>query len=272
MSKGKGRACRHAILRLGAEGGLALSEEQAERCCRHLELVEMWNRRVNLTRITGFDALVRHVLDSLVPSIWLPDVGRALDVGSGAGFPGVPLAIVFPRLQVTLLESDRKKSSFLKFCAADLGLTNVVVVHGRVEEISRGLMDRRRVETSGSERELESFCFDLTTVRAVRVDSILLEHLGFLLRSNGIVAYWAGPTSQAHIPGDIPLRTCFETFIPIRLKTSRTTRDTKKPEVAPDHAGLSEASAVLVRLEDREYVLPADFGTRRLLRWVRRDL
>lgn len=114
--------------------GLALPEEQRGRLAAHLLLVEKWNRVHNLTAVreTG-QMVVLHVLDSLS---LLPHLGSArtlLDVGSGPGFPGIPIALARPGLEVTLLDSSRKKCTFLEQAKTELGLSNVQVVCERVE-------------------------------------------------------------------------------------------------------------------------------------------
>ena len=114
--------------------GIALSATQTERLCGHLELLSKWNRRFNLTAITDLDdMLVRHLLDSLAIAPFVRG-GSLLDVGSGGGFPGVPLAIVNPRLNVTLLDSRGKRVEFLRSAVAALDLGNVSVVKRRVED------------------------------------------------------------------------------------------------------------------------------------------
>jgi 16S rRNA (guanine527-N7)-methyltransferase len=100
---------------------------------RYLDLLEKWNRVYNLTAIRDRGRMVtHHLLDSaaILPHVPGP---RVLDVGSGAGFPGIPLAIASPALQVTLLDSNQKKVAFLRQAVAELGLTNATVEAGRVE-------------------------------------------------------------------------------------------------------------------------------------------
>lgn len=113
---------------------VAASPEQARRLAAHLELVAKWNRVHNLTAVRETEQMVvLHVLDSLS---LVPHLGAArtlLDVGSGPGFPGIPLAIVRPDLQVTLLDSSSKKCAFLEQARGELGLANVRVACERVE-------------------------------------------------------------------------------------------------------------------------------------------
>ena len=114
---------------------LALSAETAGRCAQYLRLIEKWNRVHNLTAVRETEQMVvLHVLDSL--SV-LPHVSGAkslLDVGTGAGLPGIPLALALPALEVTLLDASHKKATFLRQAKAELALENVQVACERVEQ------------------------------------------------------------------------------------------------------------------------------------------
>ena len=118
-----------------AELRIVVPESNQVKLIKYLELIEKWNKVHNLTAIRGLEAmLAHHLLDSLAV---LPHFGAArslLDVGSGAGLPGVPLAIAQPELAVTLLDSNHKRQAFQLQCKAELGLGNVTAVHSRVED------------------------------------------------------------------------------------------------------------------------------------------
>jgi 16S rRNA (guanine527-N7)-methyltransferase len=121
------------IARELAVPGLALTGAQTATLDRYLDLLEKWNRVYNLTAIRDRSRMVtHHLLDSLavLPHLRGPHV---LDVGSGAGLPGIPIAIAGPSLRVTLLESNHKKSAFLTQAVAELQLANAAVVTERVE-------------------------------------------------------------------------------------------------------------------------------------------
>lgn len=112
---------------------LSLPPDACERLLAYGQLIEKWNKTYNLTALKGQDKiLVFHLLDSLalVPYV---KTGRVLDVGSGAGLPGIPLAIARPELSVTLMESNSKKTAFQKQACIELGLRNVLAVCERVE-------------------------------------------------------------------------------------------------------------------------------------------
>ena len=106
-----------------------------ENLAAHLELIEKWNRVHNLTAVRDTQQMVAlHLLDSLALLPHLGDAKSVIDVGTGPGFPGVPLAIARPATRFTLLDSSHKKCAFLEQAKAELGLANVTVVCGRVEE------------------------------------------------------------------------------------------------------------------------------------------
>lgn len=113
---------------------IALDESVQGKLIDYLLLLHKWNKAYNLTAIRDpQQMLIRHLLDSLAV---LPHVrpGRIIDVGSGGGLPGIPLAICLPQASLTLLDSNGKKTRFLTQVKGELGLENVEVVHGRVEE------------------------------------------------------------------------------------------------------------------------------------------
>jgi len=113
---------------------LALPDGAKESLCAYLRLIEKWNRVHNLTAVREPEQMVvLHLLDSLAVLPHLAGVSSLLDVGTGAGLPGIPLAIARPDLDVTLLDSNQKKAVFLAQAKAELALANVTVVCERVE-------------------------------------------------------------------------------------------------------------------------------------------
>jgi 16S rRNA (guanine527-N7)-methyltransferase len=123
-----------------SELGLTLDQCQLGRFQTYYEELTDWNRRLNLTSITGFeDVQVKHFLDSLTVTLAgqpLVDA-RVIDIGAGAGFPGLPLKIVFPDMKLVLLESRGKKAAFLEYIVTKLGLADVEVIASRAEEAAR---------------------------------------------------------------------------------------------------------------------------------------
>ncbi|MDA8327686.1 MAG: 16S rRNA (guanine(527)-N(7))-methyltransferase RsmG [Betaproteobacteria bacterium] len=123
------------LLTASQQMGLALQTHQAERLLAYVKLLEKWNKVHNLTAVREPEKMVtHHLLDSLAVVPYLVQESRVLDVGSGGGLPGIPLAIVQPEVRVTLLDSNHKKTSFLQQAVIELALSNVDVVTARVEQ------------------------------------------------------------------------------------------------------------------------------------------
>jgi len=180
-----------ALLAAGcAQLGITLPPpQQAQFEQYYRELVD-WNERLNLTTITGYDDVqVKHFLDSLVSlpliaaelnqALPLGKPLRLVDVGSGAGFPGLPLKIASPQLDVTLMDGTQKKVHFLEQVVASLQLAGIRVVHGRAEELGR----------IGEHRDR----YDLVTARAVAPLNVLAEYLLPLVRPGGLAVIYKGP-------------------------------------------------------------------------------
>lgn len=120
------------------ESGISISESQAERFEVFYEMLVERNKVMNLTAITEFEDVVRkHFIDSVINVRLEGENVRVLDLGTGAGFPGVPLKIIYPDIRITLLDSLNKRILFLGEVVEALGLENVELLHGRAEDYGR---------------------------------------------------------------------------------------------------------------------------------------
>ncbi len=133
-----------------------MEETFFEKIEQYKALLAKWNKVHNLTGAKSTDQIDDFIVDALFPVTFLPPLGRAMDIGTGAGFPGMVLAIALPKTRFTLVEPLAKRASFLQFVKADLGLENVEVKAVRVEQ-------------------LESAPYDMITSRAVTDTQMLLK-------------------------------------------------------------------------------------------------
>lgn len=167
--------------------GAPCGGEQIERLLRYHEMLMDWNTRIDLTAVLDpVEMTDRHYLDSAAPlGLGLIRQGaRIADVGTGAGFPGVPLAILRPDLEVTLIDALRKRVDFLQAVIDELGL-NARAVHMRAEDAGK----------SAAHREM----YDLAVSRAVAATPVLLELMLPLVRVGGRAIAWKGPGVQAEL-------------------------------------------------------------------------
>jgi len=145
--------------------GIELNEEQLYQFIKYYELLVEWNSFMNLTAITEFeDVCTKHFIDSisLCKAVDCTKEYHVIDIGTGAGFPGIPLKIVFPNLRITLLDSLGKRVNFLNTVITELGLQEIEAIHGRAEDFAK----------IGVLRET----FDICVSRAVANLSILSEY------------------------------------------------------------------------------------------------
>ncbi|MFY9329214.1 MAG: 16S rRNA (guanine(527)-N(7))-methyltransferase RsmG [Georgfuchsia sp.] len=130
---------RVSILQEGLQAlGIVLPESATNKLLAYVDLLVKWNRTYNLTSIRNGDEMVtQHLLDSLSILSHVQDMQNLADIGSGAGLPGIPLAIARPELRVTLIDSVQKKSAFQQQAKIDLALPNVSIYSGRIEDYKR---------------------------------------------------------------------------------------------------------------------------------------
>ncbi len=140
---------------------------------RYKDLILSWSKRINLVSKKDLGKIIEnHIIDSLGPEALIPTQGDLIDIGSGAGFPGIPLALIFPELNVTLLESIHKRILFLKAVMAELELPNIRICEGRLEDLSTEKI------------------YDIATVRALPKWESHLPQIKKLLKPEGKIVYY----------------------------------------------------------------------------------
>lgn len=168
------------------ELGINLSKSQVKMFFDYMNLLIEWNKKINLTAITEEkEIILKHFVDSLTISKYVTVGTNLVDVGTGAGFPGIPLAIVRDDLQILLLDSLQKRINFLDIVIKELGLKNVHTIHSRVEEFGKNSKYRES--------------FDIATSRAVANLSTLSEYLLPLVKEGGMVVCMKGSTVEEEL-------------------------------------------------------------------------
>lgn len=171
-----------------------------EQLAYYLELLLTWNKVFNLTSITQPKEMVNlHILDSLSVLPFIENSSRVLDVGSGAGLPGIPLAIIRPELSVTTIDKNNKKTRFMTQATAELKLNNVTVVHAQTTDFH------------------PSQCFDGIISRAFGSLKFFVESCAHLLTENGMLIAMKGkyPTQEL---AEVPNGFAVEKIIPITIQ------------------------------------------------------
>ena len=152
--------------------GVRFSVEQIEQFYKYMNLLIEWNEKMNLTAITEpKEIILKHFIDSITILKYIDDNSNLGDVGTGAGFPGVPLSIMNPTLKITLVDSLNKRLIFLQEVVKELNLKNIEIVHARAEEFGQNKNYREK--------------FDIATSRAVANLATLSEYLVPLVKIGG---------------------------------------------------------------------------------------
>ena len=164
--------------------GVRFSVEQMEQFYKYMNLLIEWNEKMNLTAIIEpSEIILKHFIDSITILKDIKDGSTVVDVGTGAGFPGIPLSIMNPTLKITLVDSLNKRLIFLQEVIKELNLKNVELIHARAEEFGRNKKYREK--------------FDIATSRAVANLATLSEYLLPLVKINGqAISMKAGNASQ----------------------------------------------------------------------------
>ena len=151
---------------------IELTKEQIEKYYNYMNLLLEWNEKINLTAIIDpKEIILKHFVDSLTIAKYIKDDEKMIDVGTGAGFPGIPLSIVKENIDIVLLDSLNKRINFLEEVKENLKLENITTIHGRAEEFGKNKNEREK--------------YDIATSRAVASLNILLEYLLPLVKVGG---------------------------------------------------------------------------------------
>lgn len=150
---------------------LKLEKNQIEQFYNYMQILIEWNEKMNLTAITEEkEIIIKHFIDSLTIYKYLSNEKSLIDVGTGAGFPGIPIKILKPEMEIVLLDSLNKRVKFLEEVINKLELKNIVAVHGRAEDFGKNINYREK--------------FDVVTSRAVANLPTLLEYLAPFVKVN----------------------------------------------------------------------------------------
>lgn len=162
-----------------------LNQDQKEQFLKYYELLIEWNKVMNLTTIINFvDVIDKHFLDSLtMVNIYSLSNERIIDIGTGAGFPGIPIKIAFPNTRIVLLDSLNKRIKFLNEVTRELGLDGIETIHGRAEDYGKDKKYREQ--------------FDISTSRAVANLTTLAEYsLPFVKTGGSFISYKSGDVTE----------------------------------------------------------------------------
>lgn len=170
------------------EAGIDFSEHKYNQFIKYMRLLQEWNEKINLTAITEDEEIVKkHFIDCIkaFKSEAIKNANNIIDVGTGAGFPGLPIAIMNPNVQVTLLDSLNKRINFLNLVVEELGLKNVKTIHSRAEDGARNKELREK--------------FDVATSRAVANMAVLSEYCLPYVKVKGYFVALKGPAIEEEL-------------------------------------------------------------------------
>ncbi|MBO5348607.1 MAG: 16S rRNA (guanine(527)-N(7))-methyltransferase RsmG [Clostridia bacterium] len=165
---------------------IQIEEEKIKKFYDYMLLIQEWNEKINLTAITEpKEIIIKHFIDSLTIASQIDKNTKIIDIGTGAGFPGIPLKIYNDSINITLLDSLNKRTLFLKEVADKLNLQGVEIIHGRAEDFAQDVKYREK--------------YDIAVSRAVAPLNILLEYLTPYVKVNGNVIAMKGSNATEEI-------------------------------------------------------------------------
>lgn len=174
------------MIEYGQKINIKFTKEQLNQFYEYMNLLLEWNEKINLTAITEpKEIILKHFIDSLTIDSYLKENSTLADVGTGAGFPGIPLKIVRPDLKITLVDSLNKRINFLNEVITKLNLKNITTVHSRIEDFGKDKKYREK--------------FDYVTARAVANLSVLSEYLLPISKVGGKCICMKGSNVQEEI-------------------------------------------------------------------------
>ena len=156
------------------------NKKQEENFNKYMDLLLEWNEKINLTAITDKDEIIlKHFIDSLTIEKYIKDNDKVIDLGTGAGFPGIPLKIKNESIDITLVDSLNKRVNFLNEVIKELNLKNITAIHSRIEDLAHDKNYREK--------------YDVVTSRAVANMSTLVEYMLPFAKIGGICICMKGP-------------------------------------------------------------------------------
>ena len=164
------------------------TQETIDKFAMYMDEILDWNEKINLTAITDRDEFIsKHFIDSLLAAAaaGMNEAENIIDVGTGGGFPGVPLAIIFPQKNFVLMDSLNKRLKVIDTVCGKIGITNVTTLHGRAEELSRNKAHREK--------------YDVCVSRAVANMSTLSEYCLPFVKKGGYFLAYKGPNSEEEV-------------------------------------------------------------------------
>ena len=186
---------------------LQLSEKQIECFYQHMTALMAWSSKINLTAIGDpYEMAIKHFVDSIAPIKYCNPMSRVLDMGSGAGFPGLPLKVWHPDIELTMVDAVRKKVSFLKHVVRLIGLKNTRVFQARVEDISH---------------DPTFAAFDTIVCRAFGNLTYIVECALPLLSGDGQILIWKGHKPEKELQALSPLLERVQEGVSLRMKFYR---------------------------------------------------